>query len=461
MTCMRYRLGFFLLLFAVGSSFAQSSAANNQNKSSSSHGQVLFSRGDDSTATTETPAATPASRQLATPPKAAVAPAKATLATDAERTSLTYSSYDFEVHLEPSQHSIAVHARMVARNNSDKALGRVALQLSSSLHWESMEVDGKPTKFEIETVASDIDHTGELTEAVVKLEAPLAPGASIRMNAIYSGTVVPSAERLLRLGAPAKIANSSEWDAIDPNFTALRGFGNVIWFPVSTAPVLLGQGSEMFDSVGKWKLSESNTKVTMHVLVEYLDVKPTVAFLNGTVAQPDAGSSEAPTTNSSSPKRASTQLQRNTSTSTESATKQAPGNSASPTTTAGNTILQVASFTLPPTRLGFAPLSFFVMSAAQESVPGLEIYSRPENKAAASTYQTVFTQTRTMIEPWLGVRPKRPVVLVDLPGADDLPFEEEQYSISPVADKCDRRYGGSGDGAHAGPCVFCFAARLA
>ena len=432
MTCMRYRLGFFLLLFAVGGSFAQSSAANNQNKSSSSHGQVLFSRGDDSTAKTETPAATPASRQLATPPKAAVAPAKATLATDAERTSLTYSSYDFEVHLEPSQHSIAVHARMVARNNSDKALGRVALQLSSSLHWESMEVDGKPTKFEIETVASDIDHTGELTEAVVKLEAPLAPGASIRMNAIYSGTVVPSAERLLRLGAPAKIANSSEWDAIDPNFTALRGFGNVIWFPVSTAPVLLGQGSEMFDSVGKWKLSESNAKVTMHVLVEYLDVKPTVAFLNGTVVQPDAGSSEAPTTNSSSPKRASTQLQRNTSTSTESATKQAPGNSASPTTTAGNTILQVASFTLPPTRLGFAPLSFFVMSAAQESVPGLEIYSRPENKAAASTYQTVFTQTRTMIEPWLGVRPKRPVVLVDLPGADDLPFEESNILFLPL-----------------------------
>ena len=55
----------------------------------------------------------------------------------------------------------------------------------------------------------------------------------------------------------------------------------MIWFPVSTAPVLLGQGSEMFDSVGKWKLSESNAKITMHVLVEYLDVKPTVAFLNG------------------------------------------------------------------------------------------------------------------------------------------------------------------------------------
>ena len=174
MNCMRY--GFFLLLFAVGNSFAQSSAANNQNNSSS-HGQVLFSRGDSSTTAVEKPATTPPSQQPATSPKTVVAPAKATLATDAERTALIFSSYDFEVHLEPSQHSIAVQARMVARNNSDKPLERIALQLSSSLHWESMEVDGKPVKFETEAVDSDIDHTGELAEAVVKLAAPLAPGS--------------------------------------------------------------------------------------------------------------------------------------------------------------------------------------------------------------------------------------------------------------------------------------------
>ena len=187
------------------------------------------------------------------------------------------------MHLEPSQHSIAVQARIVAHNNSDKPLERIALQLSSSLHWYSIQVDGKPAKFETEAVDSDIDHTGALTEAVVNLgDAACVRERASGCNVIYSGTVVPSAERLLRLGAPEKIANSSEWDAIDPDFTALRGFGNVIWFPVSTAPVLLGQGSEMFDSVGKWKLSESNANVSMHVLVEYLDVKPTVAFLNGT-----------------------------------------------------------------------------------------------------------------------------------------------------------------------------------
>jgi hypothetical protein len=433
MNFMRYGLGFFLLLFAVGNSLGQSSATNNQDNSTSGNGQVLFSRGDNSTTAAEAPtAATALPQQPATSPMAPAAPAKATLATDAERTSLTYSSYDFEVHLEPSQHSIAVQVGMVARNNSDKPLEKIVLQLSSSLRWESVEVDGKPANFETETVDSDIDHTGELTEAVVKLGSPLAPGESIRMNVIYSGTVVPSAERLLRLGAPAKIANSSEWDAIDPKFTALRGFGNVIWFPVSTAPVLLGQGPEMFDSVGKWKLSESNAKVAMHVLVEYLDVEPTVAFLNGTAVQPDRESPQEPPAEPVAPTSAKAPARSGQPASGRSAAKQGLVSSTKPTAMAGNTILQVVSFTLPPTRLGFSPLSFFVMSAALEGVPGLDIYSRADNKAAASTYQTVFTQTRPMIEPWLGAHPKRSVVLVDLPDADDLPFEESNILFLPL-----------------------------
>jgi hypothetical protein len=432
MNSKRYSFGFFLLLFAVGSALGQHTDSNNQNSSSSGNGQVLFSRGDSSTTAAGDPAGTSASQQPAASPAAPIAPGSATLAADAERTSLTYSSYDFEVHLEPSQHAIAVQARLVARNSSDKPLERIAMQLSSSLHWDAIQMDGKPEKFQTETVDSDIDHTGELTEAVVKLGTPLAPGATIRMNVIYSGTVVPSAERLLRLGAPAKIANSSEWDAIDPNFTALRGFGNVIWFPVSTAPVLLGQGPEMFDSVGKWKLSESNAEVAIHVLVEYLDVKPTVAFLNGSDVQPDGESSQKSAAESISPTLAKAPARSGYSASGRPEAKQGPGIAVAPKTMAGNTVLQVVSFTLPSNRLGFAPLSFFVMSASEESVPGLDIYSRVANKPAASTYQNVFTQTRTLVEQWLGARPKRPVVLVDLPNSDDLPFEESNILFLPL-----------------------------
>jgi Peptidase family M1 domain len=410
-----------LLLIAVGSTLGQHPNPNDQDSSSSGKGEVLFSRGDNSpTSAGKTTANSPGQQPVAVP-KEPGGPRAATLATDAERASLTYNSYDFEVHLEPSQHSIAIHARLVARNHSDQPLGRIALQLSSSLQWDSIQLDGKPGKFQTETVDSDIDHTGELTEAVVKLEQPLAPGATIRINVIYSGSVVPSAERLLRLGAPAKIANSTEWDAIAPDFTALRGFGNVIWFPVSTAPVLLGQGSEMFDSVGKWKLQESDAEISMHVLVEYLDVKPTIAFLNGSVVQPDEEPSQSSTGESN---RRSTQ---NASTTGGKDANHGPGVAG-----ASEAILQVVSFTLPSSRLGFAPLSFFVTSAEKVNVPGLDIYPRADNKSASSTYQGVFTQTRPMVEQWLGTPSKRPVVLVDLPQGDDVPFEERNILFLPL-----------------------------
>ncbi len=420
----RYSPGFILLLFMAGSALGQQT---DPAQVSSSNGQVIFSRGDDSANAAENPVPGSRSQAAEASPTAPPASSNATLATDAERTSLTYISYDFEVHLEPARHSIAVEARLVARNSSEKPLDRIALQLSSSLQWYSIQVDGSPEKFQTETVDSDIDHTGKLTEAVVKLAKPLAAGATIRMNAIYSGTISQSAERLLRLGAPAKVAESSEWDAIGPDFAALRGFGNAIWFPVSTAPVLLGQGPEMFDSVGKWKLRESDAHVAMRVLVEYLDVKPTIAFLNGYAVRPDGASPDKSVASPVSPASA-----KGPAGSVPSAAKQGPVFVAPPEADAGNTVLQVVSFTLPSTRLGFAPLSFFVMSAGHEGVPGLDIYSRADNQAAASTYRSVFQQTRMAVEQWLGPRPKRPVVLVELPNGDDLPFEERNVLFLPL-----------------------------
>ncbi len=333
-------------------------------------------------------------------------PSVAALVSDAERTSLTYSSYNFEIHLEPTQHSLDVHAHLTAQNSSDKPVRHLALQLSSSLHWYSIHVDGSSVKFQTESIESDIDHTGQLTEAVVSLATPLAPGATIQMDVIYSGSIQESSERLLRLGAPAKIAATSEWDRLGPDFTALRGFGNVIWFPVSTAPVLLGQGPQMFDSVGKWKLRESPARVTMHVLVEYLQKKPTIAFLNGRVVEPDSVSS------------GKNPVPPNTSPAAVSETDGA--------------ILQVVSFTLPPSTLGFSPLSLFVMNAGHQHFPGLDIYTRPGNESAAPSFEQIAENDRPLVEQWLGSHSKRPVVLVDLPDSDDLPFEERNLLFFPL-----------------------------
>lgn len=182
----------------------------------------------------------------------------------------------------------------------------------------------------------------------------------------------------------------------------------------------------MFDSVGKWKLRESDALVTMHVLVEYLDVKPTVAFLNGYVVQP-----QGPPTRHASSAAASSSVAKSSS-AAQSSSPQHRAFTPPPETTAGNTVLQVASFRLPPTRLGFSPLSLFVMYAGRQDAPGLDIYARAGNEAAAATYQHIVQQTRPLIQQWLGSHPKRPVVLVDLPDSKDLPFEVRNILFLPL-----------------------------
>lgn len=368
----------------------------------SGYGQTIFSRGETAPSPQANGAGSP---ELSSP---SGKPVPSTLITDAERTALTYSAYDFDVHMEPTKQRISVRAHLTAQNTSGKPLRRVALQLSSALQWYSIHVDGSAVKFVAETVESDIDHTGQLTEAVITLAKPMAPDAVVEFDVIYSGTIHASAERLLRLGAPAKIAASSEWDRIGTAFTGLRGFGNVIWFPVSTAPVLLGQGSEMFDAVGKWKLQQAGATVKMHVLVEYLSEKPSIAFLNGYVVQPDPAAPSLKTSTPSVPVPAQ------------------------PTDGGGTPVLQVVSFRLAPTKLGFSPLSFFLMYADHEQYPGLEIYSRLGNGSAAPTYDKSVDANRPLVEDWLGPRSKRPVVLVDLPERADLPFEERNILFLPL-----------------------------
>ena len=48
--------------------------------------------------------------------------------------------------------------------------------------------------------------------------------------------------------------STTDWDAIGVDFTGLRGFGNVVWYPVSSVPVILGDGARVFDEMGEHKL---------------------------------------------------------------------------------------------------------------------------------------------------------------------------------------------------------------
>ena len=171
---------------------------------------------------------------------------------------LYFTRYDLEVTLDPHQHGLSAEGTVELRNTSKAPQREAVLQISSSLHWLSVLADGEEVEWLEQTYTSDIDHTGRLNEAIVKLDKPLAPGESLRLNVRYSGTVPKDTTRLERIGTPPQIALRSDWDEISDGFTALRGAGFVVWYPVSMDAANLSQGNELFEILARWREREAS-----------------------------------------------------------------------------------------------------------------------------------------------------------------------------------------------------------
>src|SRR5215813_58509 len=86
-----------------------------------------------------------------------------------DREAFTVSSYDLNVTVDPSQQRLAVRGKLTIRNDSASPQKEAVLQISSSLSWRSIQLEGSPIPFTSHTYTSDLDHTGALSEAIVSL----------------------------------------------------------------------------------------------------------------------------------------------------------------------------------------------------------------------------------------------------------------------------------------------------
>ena len=127
-------------------------------------GQVIFSRSTDESGQT-TIRGQSAARQAT---QLAAAPS----AEDAERQAVTFTDFDLDVRLRSAAQQIAIRALVAVRNDGKTQLARIPLQISSSLNWERIRVNGKDVTFPVSTLNSDADHTGQLHEAAVPLSVP-------------------------------------------------------------------------------------------------------------------------------------------------------------------------------------------------------------------------------------------------------------------------------------------------
>jgi hypothetical protein len=345
------------------------------------HEKVLFKRDQDSSAvekTTKTPAE-----------HIAVA------VTDAERTALTFTAYDLDVHLTPAQSHLAAHVGFTVRNSGKEPLARLIFQISSSLHWESFALRSSarvsPLSFTEQTIDTDADHTGKAAEAVVSLPQPLQPGASVELTSFYSGEAEQSAERLERIGAPLDQAARADWDRISPEWTALRGFGNVLWYPTAAVPVFLGDGAKLFQSVGRIKLQQAAATVHLRLTVEYVGDAPDAAFFCGRREQLKAVSE-----NQSLP------------------VAESPG-------------VATAEFSERP--LGFRTLSLFVTDRAGTVTNDSLISAVTDHYDAVPAYDAAAEKVRPLLTEWLGTGPLSVLTILD---HDGQPFEDDALLVAPM-----------------------------
>lgn len=344
-------------------------------------GKVIFSRSADADGNVTTEAA--ATQTAAASP----------VATDAERLAVRFTAMALDVRLQPAAERLAVRAVMTVRNEGKTPLAHVPLQISSSLRWEEIRVAGRAAKFAEAAVNSDVDHTGQLREAAVTLAEPLAPGATVELDAVYSGTIAASAQRLTAIGTPPGVALHSDWDEISPAFTGLRGLGNVAWYPAASVPVLLGDGARLFDEIGRHRLTMEGCRFSLRLTAEFArDQAPTVAVVNGTAVPL-------------------------TVTTPKGLDADVPG---------------VATARLEPVEMGFeAPSLFLAVRTAHAAPvpagaglqPNVTAYTRAEDENNAPLWLDAAGRATPFLQRWLGPRPRTELTLLDLPEAEDAPWQ--------------------------------------
>ena len=296
-----------------------------------------------------------------------------------DRNAFAFTHYDLQVTVDPHEQALTAEGTVELRNLSSQPQNEAALQISSSLHWLSVLAGGAPIEWLAQSYTSDIDHTGQLSEAIVKLDTPVAPGATIVLNLRYSGTVLKDGTRLERIGTPRQIALRSDWDEISDRFTALRGVGFVVWYPVSMDAANLSQGNELFETLRGWRERQSSSLLRVQL----------------SRVPPAEGDEEA-------------------------------------FTFLGNGTGAVSGYSLTQEFRGVEPVIVLLDNPAETTDrPRVAAYYTAAHVNAAHDYMAAVETVIPPLEEWFGT-PRSKVVLVELTDPDALPYDVGSYYFVPM-----------------------------
>ncbi len=306
--------------------------------------------------------------------------------TNDERTAILLTATRLDLHLTPAESREEARATLTVRNVSGGALRRFPLQISGSLRWESIAASTpaglRTVAFTQAPVATDTDHTGYAQEAVLTPEEPLAAGASMTVAVLYAGEIRQSAQRLEVLGVPAAGAAAQDWDAIvpttDAGATAIRGFGNVLWYPVAAATATLGDSNQLVQVEARQRLLGLSATMELRVTVEYTGDPPNGVIFNGELKP----------------------LDRVPDTDTEliDATR------------------GVATAEFPAANVGYRAPSLFLTAQTAVTTEDELLAVVTARSEAVQSYGSAAAQVRPLLAQWLGPTPRMPMLLLDHAG---------------------------------------------
>jgi hypothetical protein len=316
-----------------------------------------------------------------------------------DREAFTFTSYDLDVRVEPEQQRLGVRGRITLRNDSTTPQNDVALQISSTLDWRSIQIAGKTVQFVSHEYTSDIDHTGALSEAIVTLPREVPSHGTVDLDVGYEGVIPLDVTRLTRIGVPEEKANHSDWDRIGKSFTAVRGIGYVVWYPVATESADLSEGNSVFETVGRWKSRElsSNMKINLCFSASRLS-SPPVTVMNNPAAQGMVSGSGGTTKGDGS--------------------------------ACGAYVYQPLDQVVP---------LFLGANYSKLDRPAVSFRYLAEHKSGVDNYALAADLAVPLVTDWFGTA-KTKAEVVDLPDLDALPFESGTMLLTPLVSNDLRSY---------------------
>src|SRR6266850_1746737 len=149
-----------------------------------------------------------------------------------DREAFTFTNYDLQIRIEPATPLLTATGKLRLRNDSPTPQRVVVLQISSTLEWKSILLNNKPVQYLTQPYTSDVDHTGELSEAVVSLPREVPPKGTVELDIAYAGAVPQDATRLERSGT-SRLRSHCVYHWQPARLAPCR-----FWFP--TVPAVLG-----------------------------------------------------------------------------------------------------------------------------------------------------------------------------------------------------------------------------